>query len=80
MKEKEKTASSLDAVPEDKVTSDIHTGTNVQNNSESSKDFQKNVSDGVNNMIKECEQLEQNTDIPFFVVKFDSLFSSFLLQ
>ena len=69
MKEKEKTASSLDAVPEDKVTSDIHTGTNVQNNSESSKDFQKNVSDGVNNMIKECEQLEQNTGIPFFVVK-----------
>lgn len=69
MKEKEKTASSLDAVPKDKVTSDKHTGTNVQNNSESSKDFQENVSDGVNNMIKECEQMEQNTDIPFFVVK-----------
>lgn len=36
---------------------------------ETAKDLQEKVSDGVNNMIKECEQLEQNTDIPFFVVK-----------
>lgn len=68
MEKKEKAAPSLAAAPEDKVTVDIH-APKVQNNSESSKDFEKNVSNGVNNMMKEYDQLEQNTDIPFFVVK-----------
>lgn len=69
MTQKEKTSPSLAEVPKDKSTLDVHTSAKVENNSDSSKDLPENVSDGVNNMIKECEQLEQNTDIPFFVVK-----------
>lgn len=68
MEKKEKAALDLTAAPEKKSTFDTHDA-NVQNNSDTAKDLQENVSDGVNNMIKECEQLEQNTDIPFFVVK-----------
>ena len=47
METKEKTAPSLAAVPKDKVTSDIHTGTKVQNNSENGNGFLKKVGDDI---------------------------------
>lgn len=68
MEKKEKETPFLAVPPEDLATFDIH-DTKVQNSSESSKDFEENVSNGVDNIIEECDQLAQNNEIPFFVVK-----------
>lgn len=68
MDKKEKETPFLAVPPEDLATFDNH-DTKVQNSSESSKDFEENVSNGVDNIIEECDQLAQNNEIPFFVVK-----------
>ena len=59
MEKKEKETPSLAVPPEDKVTFDVQTATNVQNNSDSSKDFQEKDED-IQNLLGEYEEKEDS--------------------